>query len=111
MKITTKNLDDRQVRLTIKVDEEQTQEAMQRAARQIAKQVNIPGFRKGKAPYKLIVQRYGEETIRQSERLRPDVVLLDVAMPGPGAVDLLRGVRAVLPLPVTYHHEVVRVPE
>ena len=65
MKITTKTLDNRQVRLTIKVDEEQTQEAMQRAARQIAKQVNIPGFRKGKAPYKLIVERYGGDTIRQ----------------------------------------------
>jgi len=31
----------------------------------------------------------GEETIRQARRLHPDVVLLDVAMPGPGAVPVM----------------------
>jgi len=31
----------------------------------------------------------GEETIRQVRRSRPDVVLLDVAMPGPGAVPVM----------------------
>jgi trigger factor len=65
LKITTEPLENRQLSLIIEVDEEQTQQAMRRAARQIAKQVNIPGFRKGKAPYELIVQRYGEDTIRR----------------------------------------------
>lgn len=65
MKITTEPLENRQLRLTIEIDEEQTKRAMQRAARQISRQVNIPGFRKGKAPYSLIVQRYGEDTIRK----------------------------------------------
>lgn len=65
MKITTEALLDRQLHLTIEVDEEQTKKAMQRAARHIARQVNIPGFRKGKAPYELIIQRYGEDTVRQ----------------------------------------------
>jgi len=31
----------------------------------------------------------GEETIRQARRLHPNVVLLDVAMPGPGAVPVM----------------------
>lgn len=65
MKITTELLENCQLHLTIEVDEEQTQQAMRRAGRKIAKQVNIPGFRKGKAPYDLIVQRYGEDTVRQ----------------------------------------------
>ncbi len=65
MKITTEALPDRQLHMTIEVDEAQTQKAMQSAARQIARQVNIPGFRKGKAPYELIIQRYGEDTVRQ----------------------------------------------
>jgi trigger factor len=65
LKITTETLDNRQLHLTIEVDEERTRKAMQRAARQIARQVNIPGFRKGKAPYELILQRYGEDTVRQ----------------------------------------------
>ena len=65
MRVTTESLDNRQLRLIIEVDEERTQQAMRRAARQIARQVNIPGFRKGKAPYEVIVQRYGEKTVRQ----------------------------------------------
>jgi DNA-binding NarL/FixJ family response regulator len=35
----------------------------------------------------------GEEVIRQARRLRPDVVLLDVAMPGPGAVPVMEALR------------------
>jgi trigger factor len=65
LRVTTESLDNRQLRLIIEVDEERTQQAMRRAARQIARQVNIPGFRKGKAPYEVIVQRYGEDTVRQ----------------------------------------------
>ena len=65
MKITTEPLENHQLILTIEVDEERTQQAMRRAARQIARQVNIPGFRKGKAPYDVIVQRHGEDTVRK----------------------------------------------
>ncbi|NLE45505.1 MAG: trigger factor [Chloroflexi bacterium] len=65
MKISTEALEERQVRLVIELDEEQTQTAMRQAARQIAKQVNIPGFRKGKAPYNVVVQRFGEDVIRK----------------------------------------------
>jgi trigger factor len=65
LNITTEPLENRQLRLIIEMDGEETQKAMQRAARQISKQVNIPGFRKGKAPYDLILQRFGEETVRQ----------------------------------------------
>ncbi len=39
----------------------------------------------------------GEETIRQARRLQPDVVLLDVAMPGPGAVPVLAALRQAVP--------------
>lgn len=65
MEITTESLENRQLRLTIEIDEGRTQQAMRRAARRMAKQVNIPGFRRGKAPYELIVQRYSEDTVRQ----------------------------------------------
>jgi trigger factor len=53
------------MRLTIELDEKETQQAMQRAARNISRQVNIPGFRKGKAPYDLVLQRFGEDTVRK----------------------------------------------
>jgi NarL family two-component system response regulator LiaR len=39
----------------------------------------------------------GEETIRQVCRTRPDVVLLDVAMPGPGAVPVMEALRQAVP--------------
>ena len=65
MEITTESLENHKLRLTIGVDEERTQQAMHQAARQITKQVNIPGFRKGKAPYELVVQRFGEDTVRR----------------------------------------------
>jgi DNA-binding NarL/FixJ family response regulator len=39
----------------------------------------------------------GEETIRQARRTRPDVVLLDVAMPGPGAVPVMEALRQAVP--------------
>ena len=35
----------------------------------------------------------GEETIHQARRSRPDVVLLNVAMPGPGAVPVVEAIR------------------
>jgi len=64
LKITTESLENHQLALTIEVDEERTQQAMRRVARRIAKQANIPGYRKGKAPYDVIVRRLGEDTIR-----------------------------------------------
>ena len=75
MQITTETLENRQLRLTIEVDEERAEQAMQQAARQISRQVNIPGFRKGKAPYELVVQRYGEDTVR---REAADLLVEDV---------------------------------
>ena len=75
MQITTETLENRQLRLTIEVDEERAEQAMRRAARQISRQVNIPGFRKGKAPYELIVQRYGEDTVRKEAA---DLIVEDV---------------------------------
>ena len=75
MRITTEPLENRQLALTIELDEERTQQAMQRAAREIAKQVDIPGFRRGKAPYAAIVQRFGEEVVR---RQAADLIADDV---------------------------------
>lgn len=61
--VQTELLDDRQARLTVTVDPQRVEKEMKDAARRISKQVNIPGFRRGKAPYGIIKQHYGEETI------------------------------------------------
>ncbi len=64
MKITTQPLENHQVILTIELDEERVQKEMRRAARRLSRQVNIPGFRRGKAPYDRVLLYFGEETIR-----------------------------------------------
>lgn len=63
VKVETEILDDRQARIVATVEQEQVDKEMKAAARRIAKHVNIPGFRKGKAPYGIIQQYYGEEAI------------------------------------------------
>ena len=47
--------------ITIEVDEKQVDEGLNYAYKKIVKQVNIPGFRKGKVPRKIIEQRFGVE--------------------------------------------------
>ncbi|MCX6071125.1 MAG: trigger factor [Chloroflexi bacterium] len=63
MKIEKQELEDRQVQLTVEVPNNQVEAAMQSAARRISGRAKIAGFRPGKAPYKLVLQRYGEEAI------------------------------------------------
>ncbi|MGB9776840.1 MAG: trigger factor [Anaerolineae bacterium] len=63
--VTTEEVGKRDLRLTVEIPEERVQQEMRRVAREISAQVNIPGFRKGKAPYSVILQRYGEERLRE----------------------------------------------
>jgi trigger factor len=63
LKIEKQDLEDRQVQLTVEVSDEQVDTAMQSAARRMSARAKIAGFRPGKAPYKLVLQRYGEEAI------------------------------------------------
>jgi len=61
LKVEKQDLDQRQVGLTVEVPAEQLEQAKQTAARRIAKQMKIPGFRPGKAPYSVIAGKVGEE--------------------------------------------------
>lgn len=65
MKVTTEPLDDCLISLTIEVGEERTRQAKRQVAREISSEVDIPGFRKGKAPYRAIVRRFGKEAVQQ----------------------------------------------
>jgi trigger factor len=65
LKVTTEPLEKCQVLMTIEVDDAEADQLLKAAARRISSQVQIPGFRPGKAPYALVVRRFGEEVIRE----------------------------------------------
>jgi len=56
--------DKRQLLLTVEVSEDQVQQAMRDKARQLSRELRIAGFRRGKVPYQVILQRVGAETVR-----------------------------------------------
>ncbi|MCI6159190.1 MAG: trigger factor [Selenomonadaceae bacterium] len=57
MKVTVENGENQQVTLTITVEAKDVDKAIERACKRLSNRVNIPGFRKGKAP-RLIVERH-----------------------------------------------------
>jgi len=73
MKVSTKRLPDSQVLLEIEADEQQMERSLDKAFRRLAQRVEVPGFRKGKAPTGMLERHIG----------RPRVVreALDILIP------------------------------
>lgn len=65
MNVETKELEQHQVQLTVEVDAGRVDDAKRAAARRLSRQVNIPGFRRGKAPYPVVVRHLGEGAIME----------------------------------------------
>lgn len=65
MKIETIPLEDHQIKLTVEFESDQFLQAKQKAARNLAKKLKIPGFRPGKAPYSVIARFVGDEAITE----------------------------------------------
>ena len=63
MKSTVETLSPTRVRLEIEVPFAELEPNLRKAYREIASQVNIPGFRKGKVPTAVLDRRVGRETI------------------------------------------------
>ena len=62
--IHTEEDEQRQLLVTVEVAEERVQKTMRRTARRLAREIHVPGFRKGKAPYGVILRRVGTEALR-----------------------------------------------
>lgn len=76
MNITREDMPGRQVALTIELDPDTVNTALDKAYRQMVNQVNIPGFRRGKAP-RYILERYvgrDELTERAVRNILPQTV-------------------------------------
>ena len=63
MKSTVETLEPTKVRLTVEVPFEELKSEMDKAYKEIAGQVNIPGFRKGHVPPRIIDQRFGRAAV------------------------------------------------
>ena len=70
MKSTIEKLSSNKVKLYIEVEAEKFEEGMKKAYKKMVGRFNIPGFRKGKAPRKIIENYYGGEEIFYDEALQ-----------------------------------------
>lgn len=61
MKVTKEQLDKVKVALTIEVDDDKFEEAVQKAYKENVGKIRVDGFRKGHAPRKIIEKVYGKE--------------------------------------------------
>ena len=58
MKVTTERIEGSKVRLDVESPKEVVEEALDNAYKKVVKRVNIPGFRRGKAPRSLVARYY-----------------------------------------------------
>jgi len=63
MKARVEKIENNRAELKIEIEAEQVEKALDRAYRKIVKEVNIPGFRIGKAPRRIVETHLGKEPI------------------------------------------------
>jgi trigger factor len=63
VKTSVTELPDSRVRVTAEVAAEEVERSLQRAARELGRQMRIPGFRKGKVPPPVVIRRLGREAV------------------------------------------------
>jgi trigger factor len=63
MKTEVTELPDSRVRIAVGVEPEAVDKRVERAARDLAGEMRVPGFRKGKVPPQLVIQRVGREAV------------------------------------------------
>lgn len=64
MKVTQEKLPDSQIGLEIEIPAETSQNTYEKVVKNLARSANIPGFRKGKVPRQILVQRLGQQRIK-----------------------------------------------
>jgi trigger factor len=70
MRATSSNLDNNRIKLVVEVDESEMDVALDAAAKTLAQQVNVKGFRKGKVPKQVLVANIGGPAVLRSEAIR-----------------------------------------
>lgn len=63
MNIQTERIENHKARFTVVLEPAKLEQAKQQSARKLSQKYNIPGFRKGKAPYSVVQRFFGDATI------------------------------------------------
>ena len=63
MRTSVTELPDSRVRLDVGIDPDAVEKRVERTARALGREMRVPGFRRGKVPPALVVQRMGRETV------------------------------------------------
>jgi trigger factor len=66
MKVTQEKLPASQLGLEIEIPAETTKSAYEKVVQNLARSANIPGFRKGKVPRQILLQRIGPQRIKEA---------------------------------------------
>ena len=125
MKVTSEKTGQGEITLSIDVDKDRVQKALQQAARELSRRARIPGFRPGKAPYYLVERYLGKEYLygKAVESLGPDVYKEALEQAGiepyaQGSLDIaqmeplvLKAVVPVMPVVTLGDYKSVRVPK
>ncbi len=76
MKVSRDDVENRQAILHIEVEEDRVERHLQRAHSKVSQRINIPGFRKGKAPRRIVEQFVGRDYLLDEamESLVPEAV-------------------------------------
>lgn len=63
MKVSAEKIDKTKAQVTVEIPQEEFEPSLQKAYRIVINKVNIPGFRKGKAPRHILERMYGKEIL------------------------------------------------
>ena len=76
MKVTAERIPQAQMELVVELEDDRVQKSLDQAARRLAQRLRIPGFRKGKAPRRVIEQMIGIDAVYEeaAERLVPQAL-------------------------------------
>ena len=63
MKTSVTELGDSRVRVDVGIEPETVERGLERAARGLAREMRVPGFRRGKVPPQMVIQRVGRDAV------------------------------------------------
>src|ERR671931_1209629 len=63
MRTSVTELGDSRVRVEVGIESDAVEKRLERAARELGREMRVPGFRKGKVPPQLVLQRVGRDAV------------------------------------------------